>query len=890
MHKYAWQAPLPLAASAQADYFGGMDMQSTGADAPITTPVTIYRKDYTPPVWAVPSLHLDFALDLSATKVTNTMQVERRADGPLVLRGDGLIADEVRVDGVVVNDWAMQGDDLILPLSGDAHEVAITTTINPSTNTQLMGLYASNGMLCTQCEAEGFRRITFHPDRPDVLSRYSVHMAGDKAAFPVLLSNGDCVETGDLDGGRHYAKWVDPWPKPSYLFALVAGDLVAARDSFTSMSGRTVDLAIYVRAGDESRTGHAMQALKNSMAWDEAEYGREYDLDVFNIVAVSDFNMGAMENKGLNIFNTRYILADKETATDMDFDGVEGVVAHEYFHNWSGNRVTCRDWFQLSLKEGFTVLRDQQFSAAMGSAAVKRIEDVKMLRAAQFVEDAGPLAHPIRPESFMEISNFYTATIYNKGAEVIRMMRTLMGADAYRKGTDLYFDRHDGEAATCEDFVKAMEDGGGIDLSQFRLWYSTAGTPRVHVHITHDEAAGEAVLRFSQSIARNGGEHEPSNMVIPLRMALLDPETGAHDGEQLVVLTQDAEEFRFASARFPVLSLNRDFSAPIILTSNRPASDLAFLARHDDDPFARFEAMLQLMTDTLTAAVASGGVDQAAQQSVIDAVAACLSDTRLDDALKADIVRLPTEAFLGEQMAVIDPEAIHQQRKALEIAIGIALFSEWEVLVTRLSALPYEWSAQGKGGRKLLASALLYMVAGNNDAGAKAAYALYEAADNMTNRMTALQALRDLHSPLRDAALADFYQRFEGDALVIDKWFSLQAISLRDDTLQVIQTLAQHPAFTMSNPNRLRSLYMVLTANQRIFHDASGAGYDLIADVIIALDKANPQTAARMVPPLGRWRRFDENRAAKMRGALERIRDSGALSRDVSEQVLKSLN
>ncbi len=864
-------------------------MQSTGVIAPLTTPVTIYRKDYAPPAWAVPTVALDFALDLNATKIVNTMTVERRADGPLILRGDGLRADDVRVDGVVVNDWTMEGDDLILPLVGDLHEVTITTAINPSTNTQLMGLYASNEMLCTQCEAEGFRRITFHPDRPDVLSRYSVHMAGDKAAFPVLLSNGDLTETGDVEGGYHYAKWVDPWPKPSYLFALVAGDLVAARDHFTTMSGRTVDLAIYVRAGDEDRTGHAMQALKNAMAWDEAEYGREYDLDVFNIVAVSDFNMGAMENKGLNVFNTRYILADKETATDMDFDGVEGVVAHEYFHNWSGNRVTCRDWFQLSLKEGFTVLRDQQFSAAMGSPAVKRIEDVKMLRAAQFVEDAGPLAHPIRPESFMEISNFYTSTIYNKGAEVIRMMRTLMGADAYRKGTDLYFDRHDGEAATCEDFVKAMEDGGGIDLTQFRNWYTTAGTPRVNVHITHDAEAGEAQLRISQSIARNGGAAEPSHMVIPLRIALLDPETGAHDGEQLVVLTQDAEEFHFASARFPVLSLNRDFSAPIILTSNRPAADLAFLARHDDDPFARFEAMQQLMTDTLVAAVGSGAIDLSAQHAVIDAVAACLSDARLDDALIAEIVRLPTEAFLGEQIPIIDPEAIHIQRKTLETAIGRALFAEWEALVSRLSALPYAWNAEAKGQRKLLSSALMYLVAGNADTGAKAAFALYETADNMTNRMSALQALRDLRSPLRDRALADFYARFEGDALVIDKWFSLQAIALRDDTLDVIRTLAQHPAFSMSNPNRLRSLYMVLTANQRIFHDATGAGYDLIADVIIELDKTNPQTAARMVPPLGRWRRFDEERAAKMRAALERIHNSGTLSRDVAEQVLKSL-
>ncbi|MBS0476021.1 MAG: aminopeptidase N, partial [Proteobacteria bacterium] len=481
-------------------------------------PVTIRREDYQPPAWLVPQVALDFALGLDDTRVEARLQVSRNPAGSgantLRLAGDGLTAESVAVDGLPSNAWRMDGADLLVDLPGEAHELTIVTRIAPAANSQLMGLYASNGMLCTQCEAEGFRRITFHPDRPDVLSTYTVRMNGNKAMFPVLLSNGNCVASGEDADGTHWAQWHDPWPKPSYLFALVAGDLVANNDSFTTMSGRKVDLNIWVREGDQDRTHHAMQALKDSMKWDEDTFGREYDLDLFNIVAVSDFNMGAMENKGLNVFNTRYILADPDTATDMDYDGIEGVVAHEYFHNWSGNRVTCRDWFQLSLKEGFTVLRDQLFSQDMGSEAVKRIEDVRVLRAAQFPEDSGPLAHPIRPDSYQEISNFYTATVYNKGAEVIRMMRTMVGVERFRRGTDLYFDRHDGEAATCEDFVRAIEDGAGIDLAQFRLWYSQSGTPRIEARLAH--ADGTATVALSQSVPPTPGQADRQAMVIPL--------------------------------------------------------------------------------------------------------------------------------------------------------------------------------------------------------------------------------------------------------------------------------------------------------------------------------------------------------------------------------------
>ncbi len=876
----------PIVGCAPGAYLAPMaDIHRTDAAPNPEAPATIYRKDYQPPAWAIPDIRLDFDLGIETTRVTNIMQVERQTEGkPLVLAGDTIEAREVLVDGEEC-EWRIDGPDLVIPLRGEAHEVRIVTEINPASNTQLMGLYASNGMLCTQCEAEGFRRITFHPDRPDVLSRYEVRMEGDKTRFPVLLSNGDCVEKGDLDDGRHYAVWRDPWPKPSYLFALVAGDLVANRDRFQTMSGREVDLAIWVRKGDEDRTHHAMKALKDSMAWDERTYGREYDLDIFNIVAVSDFNMGAMENKSLNIFNTRYILADPETATDMDYDNVEGVVAHEYFHNWSGNRVTCRDWFQLSLKEGFTVLRDQQFSEDMNSAAVKRIEDVKILRAAQFPEDAGPLAHPIRPDSYMEISNFYSATVYNKGAEVIRMMRSIVGPDKFRKGTDLYFDRHDGEAATCDDFVTAIEDGSGVDLSQFRLWYSTPGTPQVTVCI--DEDGEDTILTVTQAIAHNGAEPNASEMVIPLKIALLDPQTGAHDGEKTLLLNKAEETFRFPSGgKRPVVSLGRGFSAPIILKSNRSADDYAFLSAHDDDEFARFEAMQQLVTDHLLSAING---DSRAPDRIIEAVRASLSDERLDKALIAEIVRLPTEAYIGQQMDIVDPQAIHDAREALQNAIGTALLDQWRGLVATLSARPLALTGEAKAERRLLGRARVYLAAGDVEEGAKAALKLYQDADNMTNRLAALTALRDGHSDERTQAFEDFHDRFRDDDLVLDKWFTMQALSLREDTLERVVQLRADPDFRLSNPNRVRALYAAFAQNQLRFHDASGAGYRLLADLIIELDGKNPQTAARMVPALGRWRRFDDERAGHMRAELERIKATPNLSRDTSEQAMKSL-
>ena len=863
----------------------------TDASSTPAIPVTIHRGDYRPPEWQVPDIALDFALGIDETWVSARLSVVRHADAPapLLLRGDGITPAEVRVDGSVWNDWRMEGGDLIVDLGErTAAMVEVDTVINPATNTQLMGLYASNAMLCTQCEAEGFRRITFHPDRPDVLSRYRVRMEGDKSAFPILLSNGNCVEQGAGEGGRHWALWEDPWPKPSYLFALVAGDLVVNRDSFTTMSGRKVELGIWVRAGDEDRTGHAMQALKDSMAWDERVYGREYDLDLFNIVAVSDFNMGAMENKGLNVFNTRYILADPDTATDMDYDGVEGVVAHEYFHNWSGNRVTCRDWFQLSLKEGFTVYRDQSFSADMGSPPVKRIEDVRLLRAAQFPEDAGPLAHPIRPDSFQEISNFYTATIYNKGAEIIRMMATMVGPERFRKGTDLYFDRHDGEAATCEDFVKAIEDGAGIDLTQFRLWYSQAGTPRITARIATDERNGERTLHLTQVVPATPGQPEKAPMLIPLRIKAYDLD-GGHgvEEEQLVLLDRTEMAVPLGHYRSPpMLSLNRGFSAPVIVDFAREEGELEWLAANDDDPFARYEALQQLMLDTLVTAVSGKAGDAGA---VVDAIRQTLTRSAADPAFVAEAVLLPSEAFIGDQMVIVDPDAIRRERLALQAAIGTALESEWRAILGQPAPAATLLTPLAKGRRRLRGVALAYLAATGMGDASELAFGIFSGADGMTERQAALATLAHGDSKERAQALDIFYRRYRDNPLVLDKWFQVQAWSLRSDTVAAVAALAEHPDFTLTNPNRVRALYGALSANQAAFHQADGAGYRLIADLVLALDPKNPQTAARMIPPLGRWKRFGDARAAMMKAELERILAQPGLSRDVTEQASKSL-
>ena len=854
-------------------------------------PSVIRRGDYVAPEWLVPEIRLDIALDPAATQVHARLDVRRSAgNGPLRLDGGGQVPVAVRVDGVTVNDWRLEQGNLVIPLSGDAHVVETECEIAPERNTQLMGLYASGGLLCTQCEAEGFRRITFFPDRPDVLSRYTVRMTADRARYPVLLANGDPVGAGVLDDGRHWAEWHDPFPKPCYLFALVAGNLAANRASFTTRSGRRVSLAIWVRESDLPKTHHALDALQTAMAWDERVYGREYDLDVFSIVAVDDFNFGAMENKGLNIFNTRYVLADPETATDYDYDAISAVIAHEYFHNWSGNRVTCRDWFQLSLKEGFTVFRDQSFSADQGSAAVKRIEDVRALRAAQFPEDASPLAHPIRPESYIEISNFYTATIYNKGAEVIRMMATILGWDKFRAGCDHYFNRFDGMAVTCEDFVASMEAASSADLSQFRHWYSQAGTPRVTAHLTHDAAARRTTLHLTQQVPPTPSQPVKAPMVLPIRVKLFGRESGrALTAEQVVLFTKAADDIVFDDvAEPPLLSINRNFSAPIIVETNRTPADLAKLSAHDDDPFARYEAMQQLMLDTLVSAIETG---RAAHGAVVDAIAETLRNPALDPAFVAEAVLLPSEAFIGDQLAVVDPDAVFRAREALRRDIGRTLEGAWrQAYATARATGPFAYTPEAKGLRRLKTVALNYIGAGGAADAAQMAFDQFQAADNMTDRQGALSMLANGISDLRVAALDIFYNRYSDNALVLDKWFSTQALSARDDTPEAVVELARHRDFSLANPNRARALVGAFGVNQRAFHAADGRGYRFVADQLIALDALNPQTAAKLLPPLCRWQRYTPARAEKMRAELARILEVPGLSRDLYEQASKSLD
>jgi aminopeptidase N len=850
--------------------------------------VAIQRKDYRPPDWLVPEVALEFELDADRTRVRSVLKVARNGDHrrPVRLAGDGLQPMSVSVDGAGTS-WTMDGDMLVVEVDGEEASIETEVEISPAANSHLMGLYASGGILCTQCESEGFRRIAFHPDRPDVLSRYRVRMSADKSRYPVMLANGNLVESGEGEDGTHWAVWEDPFPKPSYLFAMVAGDLSANRDSFTTLSGRKVDLAIWVREADLPRTAHAMASLKAAMKWDEEVYGREYDLDLFNIVAVDDFNFGAMENKGLNIFNSRYVLADQDTATDADFDAIAGVVAHEYFHNWSGDRVTCRDWFQLSLKEGFTVFRDQSFSADMGSEAVKRIDDVRILRAAQFPEDAGPLAHPVRPESYMEITNFYTATVYNKGAEVIRMMRTILGPEAFRKGSDLYFERHDGQAVTCEDFVKAMEDASGIDLSQFRLWYSQAGTPRVKARVRHDPASGNATLQLSQTVPDTPGQTGKQPMLIPLKATLIGADSGASLGEERLILLDRAEEevtFEGVAER-PILSINRDFSAPVLLEVERKAGELERLAASDPNPFARYEAGQELLLRALIAGAKGEPVDPT---PVIEAMRGTLRSNGLDPAFKGEALSMPTENLIGDRMELVDPDPIHASRDSLRKAVGQVLAGDLAEAQAK-GADGHDLSPHAKGVRRLKTVALGLLASGDPARGAALAKAQYDVADNMTDRQGALVVLALLGGPEKDAAFADFYDRYRTNTLVLDKWFALQAGVARADTIAVVEDLANHPDFTPKNPNRWRALISNFAATQWAFHDVSGRGYRFVADMILAIDKLNPQVAARQVPSLGRWRRFEPMRAEMMRAELERIVRAPGLSKDVFEQASKSL-
>ncbi|WP_336232870.1 aminopeptidase N [Thalassospira sp. CH_XMU1458] len=873
-------------------------------------PQEIRREDYKEPDFIVEKVELVFDLDRDVTNVKSRLFM---AANPVRGTGKGdevfLHGEDMKLLSVTLNetrlassDFTVDQEGLRFKAPGQNFIAELETQISPANNTRLEGLYVSQSAFCTQCEAEGFRRITYFPDRPDVMATYRVTINANKESCPVLLSNGNLIDSGDLDGGRHFAVWEDPFPKPSYLFALVAGDLACVEDSFKTMSGRDVALRIFVEHGNEDRCDYAMDSLKRSMKWDEEVYGLEYDLDLFNIVAVSDFNMGAMENKSLNVFNAKFVLARPDTATDGDYERIESIVAHEYFHNWSGNRVTCRDWFQLSLKEGLTVFRDQEFSADQRSRPVQRIKDVNALRAAQFPEDAGPLAHPVRPDSYMEINNFYTATVYEKGAELIRMMHTLLGPDGYRKGIDLYFDRHDGQAVTCDDFAKAMEDANGIDFSQLKLWYSQAGTPKLSWQGDYDADAKQYRLTISQKTDPTPGQPDKKPLHMPISIGLLGA-NGSDLVAKTVELTEASQEFVFDGVtEAPVLSFNRGFSAPVNITTDQPDDELVFLMGNDSDAFNRWEAgqkyATRLMLSAIAAYEANGGdVDaafadeQARVDAFIAAMRATLTNEDLDKAFRADALVLPGEAFLSEQRKPANPEAIYQVRTALRKRIGQALSDDFaNTYHQNASNAAFTPDATSAGQRALRATALAYLVASGAGEFSDVAVAQYGTADNMTDQMAALSVLNNLDHPGRETALADFEERFANDAVVLDKWFSLQAMSSRDDTLARINDLMSHPAFTMRNPNKVRALIGAFAmGNPRHFHAKDGSGYAFYADRLIELDDINPQVAARLCAPLGKWAKYDADRADKMKAELNRILAKPEISRDLYEIASKSV-
>ena len=857
--------------------------------------------DYQPPAFSIETIDLLFRLEDEVAIVEATSRFRREGtEKSLTLDGGPhMKLKSVALDGVELggNAYTLTGDTLTLHDVPDTFTLAVVTELRPRENTRLEGLYFSGGNFCTQCEAEGFRHITYYLDRPDVLARYDVRIEADKAKYPVLLSNGNPGASGDLDGGRHFAEWHDPHPKPAYLFAMVAGKLGCLSDRFTTRSGRDVALNIYAAEADLSKCDYAMASLKRSMAWDEDVFGLEYDLDVYNIVAVSDFNMGAMENKGLNIFNTKYVLASPETATDADFDHVEGVIGHEYFHNWTGNRVTCRDWFQLSLKEGLTVFRDQEFSSDMTSRAVKRLDDVRTLRMIQFPEDGGPLAHPVRPEKYIEINNFYTATVYNKGAEVIRMMHCLIGADAFRRGMDLYFERHDGQAVTCEDFVGAMEDASGVDLTHFRLWYSQAGTPALS--ITRSRQGDNLLLTLEQSCKATPGQLEKKPLHMPVLVGWLDAsgteirpalagEGSWTDEGCLLQLTAARQTYLFKDVpEGAVPSLLRGFTAPVTLSHDLSASELAFLVKHDSDAFARWEAAQYMYGDYLLACVEGGEQAGAVPAALADTFSHLLQDEGADHALLAELLTLPSELALGQRMDVLKPDAIFAARERLMRQFAVANGSAIRALYDRMAQDHYNLNQESKAARRLRNALLRYLT--HLDGAEAAACSHLERADNMTDRMAALSVIASSDFPSRAAVLDAFYQEWQHDDLVVDKWFAVQAQSTRPDTVAQVTELMRHPAFKLANPNRLRSLVTSFSMlNQLRFHSADGSGYELLADTIARVDKINPQTAARLVAPLGRWGRVDEGRQQLMKAALEALR-SQVESDDVRELVEKSL-
>lgn len=864
---------------------------------------TVYLKDYRVPDYLIDTVDLEFELGEDFTLVKSRLvihanPVSQNKSKNLILHGEELELKAVILDGKRLDSkqYKVTPEILTIPHVPDTFTLEIHTRIKPQENTALSGLYKSSGNFCTQCEAQGFRRITYFMDRPDCMARYTTTIIADEKRYPILLSNGNLVDSGKLDAHRHWAKWEDPFKKPCYLFALVAGDLEFIEDFFETMSGKKVTLRIYVEKGNRDKSWHAMEALKKAMRWDEEKFGREYDLDIYMIVAVSDFNMGAMENKGLNIFNTKYILAQPNSATDQDYIHVEAVVGHEYFHNWSGNRVTCRDWFQLSLKEGLTVFRDQSFTADTTSKTVTRIQDVNVLRTAQFTEDAGPLAHPVRPESYIEINNFYTATIYEKGAEVIRMMSTILGEELFRQGMDLYFERHDGQAVTTEDFVRAMEDASGIDLQQFRLWYSQAGTPLLQIKDDYDAIKKTYTLDIKQVIPDTPGQKNKKPMHIPVKIGLIDS-SGKEIAHDLLHVRQSHEKFHFDNIlEQPVPSFLRSFSAPVKIQYDYSDADLQLLFKYDNDLFNRWESGQKYSINLILRLISD--FQQKKKLSLPDEFvdAFIYGLQTVDDKLfLAELLTLPSEKYLAEQMEQIDVDSIHAVREFVlkEVAkqlknLFITVFQKHDG-----KSRPYQFNMK-EVGRRQIKNLCLHYLAQLNEPDINENYIMnqfqHALNDNMTDTIAALRCLTNIDGSLRDAALKDFYTKWQNDPLVLDKWFAMQATSKLPKTLGQVKKLIHHPAFDIKNPNKVYSLIGAFCQQNPVhFHKINGEGYEFLREIVLQLDALNPQVAARMVGPLINWKRFDSKRQQLMKQQLDFILNHKKLSKDVYELVSKSL-
>ena len=861
-----------------------------------------YRHDYRAPDYTITDIALDFDLHAEKTHVKAVSQVVLQGDAgaPLKLNGEGLKLISLSVDGQPWTHYQQQDDGLILTQLPARFTLSIETEINPAANSALEGLYLSGDALCTQCEAEGFRHITYYLDRPDVLAKFTTRITADKARYPYLLSNGNRIAQGELEGGRHWIEWQDPFPKPAYLFALVAGDFDVLQDRFTTRSGRDVALELYVDRGNLDRAGWAMTSLKNSMKWDEERFGLEYDLDIYMIVAVDFFNMGAMENKGLNVFNSKYVLAKAETATDKDYLNIEAVIGHEYFHNWTGNRVTCRDWFQLSLKEGLTVFRDQEFSSDLGSRAVNRISNVRTMRGLQFAEDASPMAHPIRPDKVIEMNNFYTLTVYEKGSEIIRMIHTLLGEENFQKGMQLYFERHDGSAATCDDFVQAMEDASNVDLSHFRRWYSQAGTPIVTVKDDYNPETEQYTLTISQRTPPTAEQEEKHPLHIPFSIELYDNEgkaiplqKGGHPVHHVLNVTQAEQTFIFDNVYFqPVPALLCEFSAPVKLEYKWSDQQLTFLMRHARNDFSRWDAAQSLLATYIKLNVNrhQQGQPLSLPVHVADAFRAILLDEHIDPALAAEILTLPSANEIAELFDIIDPIAITAVREALTRTLATELADEFLAIYTANRLDEYRVEHADIGKRSLRNTCLRYLAFGETEFADALVSKQYHDADNMTDALAALGAAVAAELPSRDALMQEYDDKWHHDGLVMDKWFILQSTSPSADVLSNVRSLLKHRSFTMSNPNRVRSLIGAFAgSNPAAFHAEDGSGYQFMVEMLTELNSRNPQVASRLIEPLIRLKRYDAKRQAKMRAALEQLKGLENLSGDLFEKISKAL-